>query len=193
MDERWEKILLEQIRGGATEAFEDLVRHHSPRLLGLATRLTGNRAEAEEIVQEGFIRFYARIDSFRGESSIGTWLYRTVTRLAIDHLRRERLRRKIFFFRMKEEDPDPSELVADPAPHPGEQFMAKEAGNLLARGLTRLPPRQRAVFVLRHQEEMPLSEIAVALGLEVGTVKAHLHRAVTRLREELGAIREEKT
>jgi RNA polymerase sigma-70 factor (ECF subfamily) len=185
MDGQTEKILLEQIREGNAESFESLVRHLSPRALRLAVRLTGNRAEAEEIAQEAFLRFYTGIHSFRGESSVGTWLYQTVTRLAIDHLRRERLRRRIFFFRRDEESADPMEVIADPAPSPADRVLATEACQRLSRALGKLPPRQRAVFVLRHQEELPLKEIADLLGLGEGTVKAHLHRAVQRLRKEL--------
>lgn len=185
MDGQTEKILLEQIREGNAESFESLVRLLSPRALRLAIRLTGNRAEAEEIAQEAFLRFYTGIHSFRGESSVGTWLYQTVTRLAIDHLRRERLRRRIFFFRRDEESEDPAEIIADPAPSPADRVLAEEARQRLSRALEKLPPRQRAVFVLRHQEELTLKEIADLLGLEEGTVKAHLHRAVVRLRKEL--------
>ena len=185
MDGQTEKILLEQIREGNAESFESLVRLLSPRALRLAIRLTGNRAEAEEIAQEAFLRFYTGIHSFRGESSVGTWLYQTVTRLAIDHLRRERLRRRIFFFRRDEESEDPAEIIADPAPSPADRVLAEETRQRLSRALGKLPPRQRAVFVLRHQEELTLKEIADLLGLEEGTVKAHLHRAVVRLRKEL--------
>lgn len=185
MDAQTEQLLLEQIRGGRVEGFEDLARLHSPRILRLAIRLTGSRAEAEEIAQEAFLRFYTGLHSFRGESSVGTWLYRTVTRLAIDHLRRERLRRHLFFFRRDEESADPAELIADPAPSPADRVLAAETRQRLCHAIGKLPPRQRAVFVLRHQEELPLKEIAALLGLEEGTVKAHLHRAVVRLRKEL--------
>jgi RNA polymerase sigma-70 factor (ECF subfamily) len=190
MDVQTEKLLLEQIRAGRTEPFEALVRHHSPRVLRLAIRLAGHRAEGEEIAQEAFLRLYTGIHSFRGDSSVGTWLYRTVTRLAIDHLRRERLRRRIFFFRRDEEEEDPADFVPDPAPSPSDRVLANESLRSLARALARLPARQRAVFVLRHQEELQLKEIAGLLGLEEGTVKAHLHRAVTRLRQELGDRKE---
>lgn len=190
MDIQAEKHLLEQIRGGVAERFEELVRLHSPRILRLAGRLIGNRAEAEELAQEAFLRFFGAIPSFRGESSIATWLYRTVTRLAIDHLRRERLRRRIFFFRKDEEEEDPAERMADPAPSPRDILLAEETGRRLSRALGELPPRQRAVFILRHQEELPLKEIAAVLGLREGTVKAHLHRAVMRLRLELADVKE---
>lgn len=186
IDSDREAFLLEQIREGDTARFEDLVRAQAPRAIRLAYRLVGNRADAEEIAQEAFLRFFAGIDKFRGECSVGTWIHRTVTRLAIDHLRRERLRRQIFFFRKEEDDPEPMDYVADPRPGPGDCLIGAETGRRLAKAMQKLPSRQRAVFVLRHQEELPLKEIASLLDLEEGTVKAHLHRAVMRLRRELG-------
>jgi RNA polymerase sigma-70 factor (ECF subfamily) len=181
-----ESVLVEQIRDGNPGCFEDLVRAEAPRAIRLAHRLVGNRADAEEIAQEAFLRFISGIKTFRGECSIGTWIYRTVTRLAIDHLRRERLRQQLFFFRKSEDEPEPMEYVADSRPDPGECVIGAETGQRLARAMEKLPSRQRAVLVLRHQEGLPLKEIACLLGLEEGTVKAHLHRAVTRLRRELG-------
>ena len=193
MDAREEKILLEQAREGQAAGFEQLVRAHSQRVIGLAWRLTGNREEAEDIAQEAFLRLHRALPTFRGESTVGTWLYRTVSRLAIDHLRRETLRKKIFFFRRgDEEEVDPLETVPDPGASPGEVLLGKEASGRLGAALRRLSPRQKAVFVLRHQEELTLKEIARVLGLEEGTVKAHLHRAVTVLRKELNDWREEQ-
>jgi RNA polymerase sigma-70 factor (ECF subfamily) len=185
MDEVSEKIILAQIREGNDVNFETLVTAHSSRIIGLAWRMVGNRDDAEDIAQEAFIRLYRDVANFRGDSTVSTWLYRTVSRLAIDHLRRQKLRQKIFFFRNNNEEQDPLELVADPAATPGERYLAGEAGRQLAKAMEKLSARQRAVFTLRHQEEMPLKEIAAMLELEEGTIKAHLHRAVRVLRKEL--------
>jgi RNA polymerase sigma-70 factor (ECF subfamily) len=181
-----EALLLEQLREGNAARFEDLVRAEGPRAIRLAHRLVGNRADAEEIAQDAFLRFFSGIKKFRGDCSVGTWIYRTVTRLAIDHLRRERLRQQIFFFRREEDEVEPMDYVADSRPDPSACLLGAETGRQLVKALGKLPSRQRAVFVLRHQEGLPLKEIAGLLGLEEGTVKAHLHRAVTRLRRELG-------
>lgn len=185
MDARTEQTLLEQAREGDAAGFEGLVLAHTPRAVSLAWRLVGNRADAEEIAQEAFIRLYRSLSTFRGESSVATWLHRTVTRLAIDHLRREQLKRKIFFFRRSDEEADPMDVLPDPGASPQDRVIARETARRLSRALERLSPRQRAVFVLRHQEELPLKEIASLLELEEGTVKAHLHRAVRQLRREL--------
>ena len=94
-----EKALLERLRKGDASGFEEIVREHTGKLVGFAWRLVGTREDAEELVQEAFLRLHRSLPDFRGDSRIGTWLYRTTTRLAIDFLRRERIKRKVFFFR----------------------------------------------------------------------------------------------
>jgi RNA polymerase sigma-70 factor (ECF subfamily) len=178
--------LLAGIRAGDVSSFERLVAEQSPRLVNLAYRLTDRREDAEEIVQEAFFRLHRSLDDFRGESSLGTWLYRTVSRLAIDHLRRERLKRRIFFFRKDESEPDPIEIAVDPAGRgPDRHLQDQQLRQQLRHVLSKLPPRQKSVFVLRHYEELSIKEIAAVLNLEDGTVKTHLHRAVQLLRREL--------
>ncbi|WP_083553021.1 RNA polymerase sigma factor [Syntrophotalea acetylenivorans] len=193
LGDRHDKILLEQLRAGHPGAFEQLVASQASRLINLAFRLIGNRAEAEEIAQEGFLRLHRSLDSFRGDCSLSSYLYRIVSRLAIDHLRREKLRRKLFFFRRHEDDADPLELAADSNASPRDNLQAKETGQRLLTALDGLSARQRAVFVLRHQEGMSLKEIAATLSLEEGTVKAHLHRAVRALRAELEDLQEDRS
>lgn len=190
MDVRTEQILLEQIRDGDAAGFEELVAANAPQIINLAYRLVGNRQEAEDIAQEAFLRLHKSLSSFRGESRISTWLYRTVSRLAIDHLRREQLKRKIFFFRRDSQDLDPLETAPDFGASPPSRLIAQENGRRIALALEKLSPQQKAVFVLRHQEDLPLKEIAQVLKLKEGTVKAHLHRAISALRKELKDLHE---
>ena len=114
-----EQALLERIRNGDERGFQLLVKEHTGKLVGLAWRLVGNREDAEDLAQEAFLRLHRSLAEFRGESRIGTWLYRTTTRLAIDHLRRERIKRKLFFFRQSNEATDPVDLASDSRPDPG--------------------------------------------------------------------------
>jgi len=191
MVERSEQILLEQARAGDEESFARLVDTHAARLINLGWRMTGSREQAEDLAQEAFLRLHRSLGSFRGDSSLSTWLYRTLSRLAIDHLRREKLKRKIFFFRGADsEQADPVDVAPDPGAGPGETLLAMETGQRIRRALQQLSPQQRAVFTLRHDEGLSLQEIADTLQLSQGTVKAHLHRAVTSLREELHDLRE---
>ncbi|MDT8441386.1 MAG: RNA polymerase sigma factor [Desulfuromonadales bacterium] len=180
-----EQTLVQRILAGDETGFEQLVRQESSRTLSLAWRLVGNRHEAEELVQEAFLRLYKSLPKFRGESRISTWLYRTTTRLAIDHLRRERLKRKLFFMRASEDDVDPVDLASDPRDNPHRELQARQTIAALRRSLSRLSPRQQVIFTLRHYEGLSLQEIADHLDLQLGTVKIHLHRAVTHLRREL--------
>jgi RNA polymerase sigma-70 factor (ECF subfamily) len=193
MDTCSEKELLIRIRHGDDSVFETLVALHSPRVLSLARRLAGNREDAEDIAQEAFLRLHRNVATFRGDSSIATWLHRTVTRLAIDSLRRQKLRQRIFFFRRSSQEADPLDYVPASTLSPGARFLAGEISRHLKMAMNRLSARQQVVFTLRHFEEMPLREIADLLGLEVGTVKSHLHRAVSILRQELQHFQEESS
>jgi len=184
-----EKALLERVRKGDESGFEEIVREHTGKLVGLAWRLVGTREDAEELAQEAFLRLHRSLPDFRGDSLIGTWLYRTTTRLAIDFLRRERIKRKVFFFRQDNDSPDPVELARDDRQTPGEIFHGQEAMRTLRKSLQNLSSRQQVIFMLRHYEGLALKEIAEHLGLETGTVKAHLHRAVTQLRKDLVEFR----
>ena len=185
-----EKALLERIRKGDESGFEEIVREHTGKPVGLAWRLVGTREDAEELAQEAFLRLHRSLPDFRGDSLIGTWLYRTTTRLAVDFLRRERIKRKVFFFRQNNDSPDPVELASDSRQTPGEIFQTQEAMRSLRKNLQNLSSRQQVVFMLRHYEGLALKEIAEHLGLETGTIKAHLHRAVTQLRKDLVEFRE---
>ena len=185
MDARFEKILLEQVRNGDDASFKALVHEHSARLIRMAWRMVGNREDAEDLVQETFVRLYKSIASFREESRLSTWLYRTLSRLAIDHFRHQKLKRKIFFFQTSNEDLDPIEQAADPGATPAENYLTGEAGRKIVKAMEKLSARQRLVFTLRHHEGMALKEIAQVLELEEGTIKIHLHRAVHFLRNEL--------
>jgi RNA polymerase sigma-70 factor, ECF subfamily len=191
MNKQTEQLLVQRIVQGHADDFEAIVATHSPRMVSLAWRLVGNRDDAEDLAQEAFLRLYRALPGLRGECTLATWLYQTVSRLAIDYLRREQLRRKIFWFRRDEQD-DLAERVADPAATPRDRLLESERRQRLRRALQTLSPRQRAVFVLRHDEGLPLKEIAVLLGLEEGTVKVHLHRAVKALGKELADLVEKK-
>lgn len=191
MDDAQEQRLLERIRAGDQASFEILVKQHADKVTGLAWRLLGQREDAEDLAQEAFLRLHRALPKFRGESKVSTWLYRTVTRLAIDHMRRERLKRRLFFTRRHADDVDPVELASDPRDNPAGDLNNKQAMLRLRQALARLSPRQRAIFTLRHYEGLPLKEIAAILALREGTVKAHLHRAVTSLRNDLADFRED--
>ncbi|WP_303722127.1 RNA polymerase sigma factor [Malonomonas rubra] len=188
METREEAILVEQARAGCEQSFEALVRQNSERMIQLAWRMVNHRQDAEEIVQEAFLRFHRSLDRFRGDSLVSTWLYRTVSRLCIDYLRRERIKRRLFFFSRPDDEFDPLAQAPANTIRQDDQAIARQELVHLMRALERLSPRQRAVLTLRHQEELPLKEIAEILGLSEGSVKVHLHRAVQGLRNSLAEM-----
>ena len=170
--------LVERCREGVPGAFEDVYRAHAPRLFGLACRMVG-RLEAEDLLQEMFLTAHRKFGLYRGESSLGTWLFRLGTNLCVDHLRSRGAR----FAQMTDA------LDGD------EPSRGSSAGAILGvvdridleRALATLPPGARAVFVLHDVEGLEHKEIGALLDISDGTSKSQLHKARMRLREMLTA------
>ena len=168
--------LAERCRQDAPGAFEQVYRQHAPRLFGLACRLVG-RTEAEDLLQDIFLAAHRKMGLYKGESSLGTWLFRLATNQCLDYLRSKRARLA---------------LLTDPMEHeprttaPGAGAILGVVDRLdLERALTALPPGCRAVFVLHDIEGCEHREIADALGVSDGTSKSQLHKARMRLRSLL--------
>jgi RNA polymerase sigma factor (sigma-70 family) len=165
--------LVRRSAAGDTRAFERLYRSHVGRVHGAILRVVGmDRARAEELTQEAFVRAWQKLSSFRQESAFSTWLYRLGVNTALMDLR----------VRREEDatDSDALELAAG-----GEvPFCAAERGDL-QRAVSNLPPRARAVLVLHDVEGWKHEEIANELGMAVGSSKAQLHRARGLLRRAL--------
>ncbi|MGQ9915856.1 MAG: RNA polymerase sigma factor [Bryobacteraceae bacterium] len=155
------------------------------RIFRLCLRMLGDSDEAGSATQDVFLKAYQAWERTAAElDDPSRWVTRIAINTCLDRLRSRRWQ----FWRRRPDGPDEELILAmTPAREPdGEaQVFAREIGKRLAEALERLSPRQRAVFTLRHFENCPLEEIAGQLGLDVGTVKAHLARAVSRLREEL--------
>ncbi len=155
------------------------------RIFRLCQRMLGDSDEAGSAAQDVFLKAYQAWDRTAADlDDPSRWVTRIAVNTCLDRLRS----RRWHFWRRRPDRPDEELILAmAPAREPdGEaQVLAREIGRRLAAALDRLSPRQRAVFTLRHFEGCPLEEIAAQLGLDVGTVKAHLARAVARLREEL--------
>lgn len=174
------------LRAGDDAAFEGLVAAHQKRVFGRALRLLGDAEEAATATQDCFLRAF-RAASRCPQDTEGQqrWLIRMVTNLCLDRLRSRKWR---WWRRMGLEKRAPGEeaaSAASPVRTPERELLGKELASKLARALEQLPPRQKAVFVLRHYEDYRLEQIAEELALNVGTVKSHLSRALVRLRGEL--------
>lgn len=181
----------ERTAGIAAEAFDAIVRSHQRRIFRVLYALLRDRDLADNLTQDCFLRAYQNRAKFRGEGSVETWLIRIAVNLARDHVRNRRLT----FWRNILQRPaapptDVAELeVSDPAPSAERALLAREQLAALESVMRDLPAQQRIAFSLRFFEEMTLEEIADAMQLQVGTVKAHLFRALSCVR---GKLKEQK-
>jgi RNA polymerase sigma-70 factor (ECF subfamily) len=157
-------------------AFEELYRAHAPRLFALACRLVGRR-DAEDLLQDMFLTAHRKLDQFKGDSTLGTWLFRLGTNLCVDHLRRQRER-----FTSIDEAGEDSVTAGAAAVGP---ILGAIDRMDLERAVVMLPAGARTVFVLHDVEGFGHKEIAGILGVSEGTSKSQLHKARTRLRVEL--------
>ncbi len=170
--------------GLAHEEFDDLVREHQQKVFRVVMALVRDSELASNITQDCFIRAYEKRESFRGDASVSTWLIRIAMNLVRDHARN---RRQAFWKRLFQRPEDDSvetaaEAVRDSRSTPDKQFLAKEELSAVWSAVAELAPQQREVFVLRFSEEMSLEEIAQVLDIKLGTVKAHLSRAIASVR-----------
>jgi RNA polymerase sigma-70 factor (ECF subfamily) len=173
--------------GLRAEEFDELVRLHQRRIYRVLLVMVRDPDAADTLTQECFLRAYEKRASFRGEASAATWLVRIAVNLARDHAknRRQTFWRRLVQWARDDEPMARAERVADAQASPERRLVAKQEAAAVWSAVEELPAQQRAVFVLRFVEEMPLGGIAQALGLEVGTVKSHLHRALKAVRSRL--------
>ena len=171
--------LVDRCRKGDLGAFEELYRQHAGRLYSVACRMVGNPSDAEDLLQEIFLSAHRKLDSFRGDSALGTWLYRLATNLCLDHLRSRAARTSQLTGTL---DDEPG--LADA----GSRTLADSALTRmdLERALAQLPDGCRAAFVLHDIEGLEHKEVADALGIAEGTSKSQVHKARLRLRALLG-------
>lgn len=170
-----EMALVERCRQGDLGAFEELYQAHAGRLFSVACRILGNPSDAEDVLQEIFLSAHRKLDGFRGDSALGTWLYRLATNQCLDYLRSRGAR-----MNQVTDTLDDAPVAAGPAGRGlAEQTVTKMD---LERALTRLPDGCRAAFVLHDVEGLEHREVAEALGIAEGTSKSQVHKARQRLR-----------
>ena len=159
-----------------TRTFDDLVRTHRGRVYGLCYRYAGNRADAEDLAQEVFLRAYRGLSGFRGEASLSTWVYRIAVNVCLNWVSSRKRRVEEL----------PADLV-DPGPSPMERLGRKEASAAVLTAVARLPERQRMTLVLRVYQELTHKEIGDIMDCPVGTAKANFFFALKNLRKYLEA------
>ena len=182
-------IAVERTLSGDRDAYRLLVERHSANLFRLAYRMTGNRHDAEEVVQEAFLRGYQKLGQFASKSNFGTWVYRIAANYAIDRVRQQR-REEARKEKPARNDSDGKEIdlvnfVKDEKPLPERLTLNAELRNKIEEALEALTPSERTAFVMRHWEGCAIEEIAGVLKSNSGATKNTVFRAVQKLRKAL--------
>ena len=163
-------------------AFGELVSRYESKVYSLALKMLRNPEDAEDVLQDTFLRAYRGIKSFKGNSTFSTWIYRITANSALMRLRKRQLPT------VSIDDADEREApinIADWAPGPVEQMLNQETQAAMTEAIDALPPEFRQVFVLRDIEELSNAEVAEILDLSVAAVKSRLHRARLKVRNRL--------
>lgn len=188
LNEDNDQALIERIHRGDKSACAECVERHSPGVYRLALRITGNEAEAEDVVQETFLSAFKAIDSFEGRSGLSTWLYRIAHNTALMRLRRVRPDQvSVDDEEVFGEGLDVPRQLHDWCCLPERDFESSEARAELERAIRELPEKLLAVFVMRELEALSTEETADALDVSIDVVKVRLHRARLQLRERLSS------
>jgi RNA polymerase sigma-70 factor (ECF subfamily) len=190
MDATEAAAVLARARQGDSDAFGALVEKHSRSVFRLAFRMTGNEQDAEDVVQESFLRAYRQLGRFESRANFGTWLYRIVANCSVDLMRSKQARHD-------QVRGDSLEEAADlpPADLPGPERMAQSAEieRRVQDALRQLSPLERAAFTLRHYEGRSIEEISATLGLGTSAAKHSVFRAVKKLRVALAPLRSQES
>ena len=178
-----ELMLVRAAKAGEMRAFEELVKRYDRNVFRIVQHITQNREDAEDVVQDAFLKAYRNLEQFQEQSKFYTWLVRIAVNEALMKLRRRRPERMISLDQEveTEEDSMPRE-VADWSPNPEQQYTQAELRDILGRTIQGLPAGFRMVFVLRDVEGLSTEETAEALGLSIPAVKSRLLRARLQLR-----------
>ncbi len=169
---------VDRLRAGDGRAFEELVRTQQHRVYGLALRMLGDAAEAQDVAQEAFLRAHRGLAEFRGDARPSTWLYAIASRLCLNRLARSERR-------LARHGEETLARLPDARPGPDQALEREELEEALHRAIAELPDERRIVVVLRDVEGLAYEEIAEILELPVGTVRSRLHRARFDLKEKL--------
>lgn len=185
-----DQALIDACRQGRTDAFGLLVRRYQDRLYPTVLRLCGSAEDAQDLLQETFLRAYQKLGHFHGDSGFYTWLYRIAVNLALSDRRRRRAVRRTVEVPVAEGfDPADNSGLGDPTL----PLELDERDRRIERALAALAADHRAVVVMKDLDGLRYEEIAVALGIPIGTVRSRLHRARLELRDRLRGLIEESS
>jgi len=191
MDATEAAAVLARARQGDSDAFRALVEQHSRSVFRLAFRMTGNEQDAEDVVQESFLRAYRQLGRFESRANFGTWLYRIVSNCSVDLMRSKQARHDQV--RGDSLDEGTMELPAADVPGPERMAQSAEIDRRVQDALQELSPLERAAFTLRHYEGRTIEEISATLGLGTSAAKHSVFRAVKKLRVALAPLRSQES
>jgi RNA polymerase sigma-70 factor (ECF subfamily) len=182
-----ETQLLELAKAGSLPAFEELVSAYEKKIYNYCLRMTNCREDAEDLTQEVFIKVYRSLKSFRGNSQLSTWIYRIAHNICIDKFRKTKA--NVYSLSQTKDREDEREIeLASAEPTPEEKMLAKERQEFIQKCINGLRPEYRSVIILRDIQHYSYEEIAGILDVPLGTVKSHISRARTALREAVGTL-----
>jgi RNA polymerase sigma-70 factor (ECF subfamily) len=184
--ETTELVAIEQVRAGDGEAFRLLVERYSRSIFRLTYRMTGNEQDAEDMVQETFLRAYRQIHSYDSRAAFGTWLFRIATNCSLDLLRKRGVRREC-----QEpgfEDDAPRAEAPSAAPSPERLAISGQIRRRVGVALAQLSPAERAAFIVRHFEGVSIDEVSQALGHSNSAARQSVFRAAAKLRRALAPL-----
>jgi len=187
MMEESDAALVTRARGGESDAFRLLVERHSVKLFQMTCRMTGNEQDAEDVVQETFLRAYKQLERFESRAGFGTWLHRIAANCSLDLLRKRKRQGE----RESTAELDSAEMIPTMPSHlqaPDQQVFHIEVRQKVESVMEELTPVERTAFVLRHFEGKSIEEIGRVLGAGPGATKQSIFRAVQKMRRALGPM-----
>ena len=184
-----ESALVTEAKAGSYAAFEELVNRYEKKIYRLGMNITGSPEDAEDVLQETFLKAFEHLPEFRADARFYTWIVRIAVNEALMKLRKRRASKEV---PVEDSEDDEGAVTvrefADWKPNPEQQLARAELENILQNAIRALPPSFRTVFFLRDVEDLSTEETAELLNLSVGAVKARLFRARLRLREDLSKV-----
>jgi RNA polymerase sigma-70 factor (ECF subfamily) len=177
--------LVKLAKRGDTRAFGKLMLRYQNKIYRLARRMTETDEDAEDVLQEAFIKAFRKLSTFKERSKFSTWLYRITVNMALMKLRRRKLSTVSLSEPVETEDSSIQRDIENGSPDPLERLLGTESAEILDKAIAGLRPSYRAVFVLRHVEGLSTRETARVLQIDVPAVKSRLHRARKELRTRL--------
>lgn len=183
MTDRTDFELVDDFKKGDAAAFNEIVRRYQERVYWIARRLVETHEDADDVVQDVFVRVYESLTKFRSDSTLFTWLYRITTNVALNALRKKRVKEMVRLHDIKTK-------ISDEADGPSDELQRQEYERLLQEAIERLPPKQKLVFTMRFYDELPYEEMARILKRSEGGLKANYSHAFKKIqayvRKEMG-------